>query len=208
MKVMYAVIVLVLLSCNNSNNDNTAKGKDSNISLHDSGLIKEKVYETEKLYDSSIYASYVPVSLKEYLDKEVTGWSIPAPAKWESYWFNQYKKDSSLVNFLTSDFNCDGKKDYALILREKKGTLSSYAIVSNATGFSKHKLEDLGEEMDKIGTGLELVLPATIHHIDDSDGEPPSLQLKCPAIQIIWFEQAARTFYWEKNKFKYVQTGD
>lgn len=208
MKVIYAVIVLVLLSCNNSSNDNTAKGNDSNKSPKDSTPPTEKIPETEKQYDSSVYASYIPVSLKEYLDKELTGWSIPAPAKWESYWFNQYKKDSSLVNFLTSDFNCDGKKDYALILREKKGTLSSYAIVSNATGFSKYKLEDLGEEMDKIGTGLELILPAIIHHTDDSDGEPPSLQLKCSAIQIIWFEQAARTFYWEKNKFKYVQTGD
>lgn len=200
------MMAVVLFSCNNNTSGDEPVKTDSNNKKKDS--IPPSVPETEKVYDSTIYAQYIPTVVKEYLDKELTGWSLPAPAKWESYWFNLYKKDSSLVNFLRADFNCDGQTDYALIMREKKGTIAAYAIVSTTTGFTKHRLQDLGKEMEHIGTGLELIPVSAVHHIGEGDEEPPPVQLKCPAVQIIWFEQAARTYYWEKNRFKYIQTGD
>lgn len=209
MKVLYAVIALIMLSCNNSGNDSPDETKkDSGNVTKDSLPPVNDIPETDKQYDSSIYASYIPAALKDHLDKALPGWSIPAPAKWEKYWFNQYKKDSSLVNIVPGDFNCDGQKDYALILRKKKKALAAYAFVSAANGFTKHELQDLGEEMELIGTGLELIRPSSVHHIGEGDEEPAPVQLKCDAVQIVWFEQAARTYYWNKNKFTYVQTGD
>lgn len=209
MKALYAVIALVMLSCNNSTDKSTETKKDTGNTKKDTTHIPvNNIPETDKQYDSSIYASYIPATLKEYLDKTLPGWSIPAPAKWEKYWFNQYKKDSSLVNIIPADFNCDGQKDYALILRKKKNALGVYAFVSAANGFTKHELQDLGEEMELIGTGLELIRPSSVHHIGEGDEEPAPVQLKCDAVQVVWFEQAARTYYWSKNKFTYVQTGD
>jgi hypothetical protein len=209
MKILFAIIAIAFISCNNSNNDKPADTKkDPGTATKDSVAPVNNVPETEKQYDSTVYASYIPAALKDYLDKELPGWAMPAPSKWEKYSFNQYKKDNSLVNIVPGDFNCDNQKDYALILRKKKNALAAYAFVSGNNGFTKHQLQDLGEEMDMINTGLELIPPSAVHHIGEGDEEPAPVQLKCDAVQVIWFEQAARTYYWNKNRFTYVQTGD
>ena len=204
MKFLFALIAVALFSCNNSGNDkSTETTKDPDAVKKDTTPPINNIPETDRQYDSTIYASYIPAVLKDHLDKALPGWSIPAPAKWEKYWFNQYKKDSSLVNIVPADFNCDGQKDYALILHKKKNALAAYAFVSSANGFTKHELQELGEEMELIGTGLELIRPSSVHHIGEGDEEPAPVQLKCDAVQIVWFEQAARTYYWNKNKCKF-----
>lgn len=52
------------------------------------------------------------------MEQKLPHWHLMNPNSWENFWFKQYQKDSSLVNYITADFNCDEKMDYALLLAQ------------------------------------------------------------------------------------------
>jgi hypothetical protein len=206
MRFAFIIITATLVACNIP--DDT---KRSGISIDSSQQLTVSAdsvtSKKEKAIDSTIYRSYMPDELTAWLNKEFTGLAIPSPSRWDNYWFTQYKKDSSLVNYISGDYNCDGKKDHALIATEN-GTIVVYAFLATETGFKKERLETYGKDNGElIDIGLELLKPGKYEHLD-GDKQPPPANIKCAAIQLVYFEKAAVTYYWEKGKFKSIQTGD
>jgi hypothetical protein len=111
---------------------------------------------------------------------------------------------------VSGDFDCNGTKDYALLLKKSNGVLGVYAFLSTGSSFKSFEFMDLGKDAgEQIEIGLELLPPGEYNHIDaDSDEDPPPLKIKCNSVQVLNFERAAETFYWEKGKLKSITTGD
>jgi hypothetical protein len=171
---------------------------------------KPKVQQenTVSSQDSSFYSKYIPQPVLTLMEEKLPHWQLINPSKWDSFWFKQYQKDSSLVNYVPADFDCDGKEDYALLLANPKGEAAVWVLQSVGTSYQPFKLQDVETSENPIDVGIELIPKGKLDYIDLDDENTKSMRLKCPAIQMLFFERGAVTYYWDKNKFKSVQTGD
>ncbi|HEX8332100.1 MAG TPA: hypothetical protein VF622_05730 [Segetibacter sp.] len=211
MKTLIALLVFGFFSCgqdvstadNKTIDDTTENANKQSVSNTSPSVNSDR-------YSSGIFEQYIDPQLKAYLDNTFKGWTLPAPNRWDTVWFNQYKSDSTLVNYISGDFDCNGMKDYALLFKKANGVLAAYAFLSTDNLFKAAELVDLGkDEGEHIEIGLELLPPGKYNHIDPvSDEDPPPVTIKCNSVQVLNFERAAETFYWEKGKFKSITTGD
>lgn len=211
MKKLTALLVYGLVSCGQA--VSTADPKtidDTSQTVKKSSTPGTSTSKDNNKYSSSIYERYINPRLKIYLDNEFNGWTLPTPSRWDTVWFNQYKSDTTLVNYISGDFDCNKKKDYALLFKKASDEIVAYAFLSTGDTFKPIKLMDFGKDSgEPIEIGLELLPPGNYNHIDpESEEEPPPVRIKCNSVQVLNFERAAETFYWEKSKLKSIITGD
>jgi hypothetical protein len=216
MKTLTALILLALLSCKQQTTTGATKIIGDTKTPGDTSPVPAKTSSGRGMIDTfdqrsnNTYQRYIDQRLKSYLDTASGGWALPAPNRWDTVWFNLYHEDSSLVNYVSGDFDCNGIKDYALILKKANGTIGAYAFLSMGSTFKSEEIIEFGKDTgQQIDIGLDLLPPGTYHYIEpDSEKEPPPIKLKCNSIQVMYFERAAETYYWEKGKFKSITTGD
>lgn len=132
------------------------------------------------------------------------GWKIPAPDKWWKDNFNEFKTSNHLVNFISGDFNCDKRTDYALILADEREQSAIWAFFAKKNGFEKVKVEDSGNVSEQIDFALSALEPGE----HGGEWNPKPVKIKCRAIEVISFEKAADAYYWDDGKFKSVITSD
>lgn len=211
MKTLTALLIFGIVSCGqaelaaDSKTIDDTTGTVNKLSANNTSLS----VNVDK-YSSRIYERYIDLQLKAYLDKKFQGWILPAPNRWDTVWFNQYQSDTTLVNYISGDFDCNKKKDYALLLKKASGEMGVYAFLSIGDTFKPIELMDFGKDTgEKIEIGLELLPPGEYNHIDpESEEDPPPVKIKCKSVQVLNFEKAAETFYWDKGKMKSITTGD
>ncbi len=164
------------------------------------------IIESNSLYDSGldVYSNYLPSLFRAYVTDYAIPWTIPKQDAWEKYWWDQYKKDKSLVNYVSGDFNCDNAPDHAMILTDPSGAVSAWAFFAKDGSFEKVMLEKIPIEEGPIGIGIELLPKGKQGDLSTNK----TFDVKCDGITIIFFERAAHSYYWEKGKFKMIQTGD
>lgn len=204
MKYFHVLLAIVLFACG----QNTTEKKTTTDTVAMQPAPGDTSVSTDTL-ESSIYDRYLPPALMSYIRQSLPEWTLPDPAAWEKYWFDEYKKDKSLVNFISADFNCDTAADHALILVNKKGDIGAWAFLAKDGSFEKNKLDEF-ENLSggPIGAGL-MVLEKGKHGYIGADGEiEKPVSVKCEGVTVIFFEKAARSYYWEKGKVKAIQTGD
>jgi hypothetical protein len=157
----------------------------------------------------NVPTQYIDSGLQAYLDTALKGWTLPAPNRWDTVWYNQYKNQDNLVNHVQGDFDCNKRPDYALIFKKGDGTLVAYAFLSKGGSFESFELIDLGKDTNGlIEFGLELMPPGKYTYMDPESDEAPSVRINCHAVQVLSFEKGAETFYWEKGELKSIMTGD
>lgn len=193
MKTLTTILPIVLFSCGQTT---TTDKKVNSDSTHN---------ESKDIAPQTI----VDNQLKAYLDTAFNGWTIPSPDRWDSVWFNQYKNDGNLVNYVEGDFDCNKETDYALLFKRGDGNLVAYAFLSSDKSFEKFELINFGKDTTElIDYGLEIIPPGKINYMDPESDDAPFVISKCNAVQVLSFEKGAETFYWEKGKLKSVPTGD
>ncbi len=206
MKALTAILALGLISCGQTA---TTADTDAVDSIKIDKVSTVKTTTPDDAYNSNIYDLYVNPQLKTYLDKTFKGWTFPAPDRWDTVWFNQYKNEVNLVNYVTGDFDCNNQKDFAILFKKADGVIAAYAFISLGKSFQAFELIDFGKDSDEqLEFGLELLPPGKYNYMDPESDEAPSVKIKCNAVQILNFEKGAETFYWEKGKVKSIMTGD
>lgn len=217
MKPLLAIIFLFgLLSCTNRKHKSEVKEKvkkDTSIVIQSPEKMTGNRESPDSFpsfdYDLKVYDEYLPAHLKSYINKNLPQWKLPDPSEWDNLWFQSYKSPNSLVNYIRGDFNCDQKEDYGLLLSDKTNSIAAWIIHSDENGYSGVKLEDIGTFDNHIQVGLELVEAGDLNYIDpDIEDEPKPIRLKCPAVQVVYFEKGAATYYWDNGKYNSVITGD
>lgn len=213
--LLIALISLLFFSCVEQRREpkQETAASDSTVSVQQSYFEPDSFEMFQKLqayiYDSTIYDTYLPAGVKTYLATHLQDWQLPLPEQWDALWFQSYKKPDALINLTSGDFNCDGQKDYALLLSHKKdSTIGAWIIQSAGAGYNAIKLETLEKPEDHIQLGLELIEEGGLNYIAPDSDDTPSLKLVCPAVQVTYFEKGATTYYWNKGEYNSVQTGD
>jgi hypothetical protein len=192
MKTLTAILAIGLFSCGQTTTDQ----KVNSDSVHNE--IKDISGQTS-----------IDSQLKGYLDTAFNGWTIPAPNRWDTVWFNQYNNDGNLVYYVKGDFDCNKETDYAVLFKSGDGNLVAYAFLTSDKSFKKFELFDFGKDTTGlIDYGLELISPGKINYMDPESDDAPFVLAKCNAVQVLSFEKGAETFYWDKGKLKSVPTGD
>lgn len=214
--LLTAIIALLLLSCSDSRTQTTKEKTikvDSPTVAPSSDYLPDSAEMLQKLqnyvYDTTIYDQYLPADVKNFLFTHLPEWKLPHPGEWDALWFQTYKTPNSLVNFISGDFNCDGEKDYALLLTNKvDASLAAWIIQSGPDGYTGIKLEDYDKQENHIQLGLELIPPGSLNYMDLDSDEEQVLKLECSAVQVSYFEKGATTYYWNKDQYSSVVTGD
>jgi hypothetical protein len=208
MKPLIALLILELFSCGEVATTADTKTIDTTQSVKETTINYTSTSEN-KQYNKDIYERYIDPRLKNYLDNEFKEWTLPAPSRWDTVWFNQYKSDSTLVNYISGDFDCNQQKDFVLLFQKANGELSAYAFLSSGNSIKAVKLMDLGINTgEQIEFGVELLPPGKYNYMDPESEDAPSVKINCNAVQVLSFEKGAETFYWEKGKLKSIMTGD
>jgi hypothetical protein len=204
MRYLLFLFLVAFAACKNSGNDK------KHISPSDSAVIKQgPLTEEDANADStspspSVYYAYLPAGLSSHVNALLPDWTLPDQSNWDKYWW--YKKDKSLVSYVSGDFNCDNKTDHALILTKKNGDYAAWAFLAKDSSFQDVKLEEISREGGPIGIGIEILEKGKHGDLDNDKAKP--VDVACEGVTIIFFEKAAHSFYWEKGKVKRIQTGD
>jgi hypothetical protein len=211
MKTLTALLIFGLLSCRQSTTTGNAKAIDNSSQIvlvsagSSNGISQKGDNDSSKIYDK-----YIDRGLRAYMDTAFTDWTLPPTNRWDTVYFNLYQGDSSLVNYVSGDFDCNGMKDFVLVLQKRTGVLGVYAFLSTGSSFKPAEIMDLGKDTgEQIAIGLDLLPPGNYQYLEPgSEVEAPPIKIRCNGIRVLHFENTAETFYWEKGKFKSIPTGD
>ena len=192
--------MIVFLACNQNEQK---KGSEEINNKIDSLIAKDTVQPAAIM----IYTRYVPAQLLSHLSATMPEWRLPDPSSWEKYWWDQHKTDSTLVNYIAGDFDCNGKRDHAMILTDAKNNIGAWAFLSKGNSFENFKLDEFENPGGQIGCGLMLLPPGQHGDLNQEDVKY-RVNVKCQGITVIFFEKAARSYYFENGKLKWIQSGD
>ena len=141
-------------------------------------------------------------------------WELPSPQRWDTYWEKEYGDSTGTLGHRQADLDGDGTVDHALLLSRKDTADrdSAYAVVIRF-GNDRDTLlsvEPWAEADGHIGMGLDLEPPGMLGHLGGEEGGEPEgrVELKQPAVTLVYFEKASITWYWKDGSFHKVWTGD
>jgi hypothetical protein len=201
------ILAVGFIACTQPNTTQQLQNKDALLlSKTDSPIVQPQ--NSFVNYDSTIYNQFIPLNVRNLVKLKLPQWHLPNPNTWEAVWFDSYKKDSVLVNYVSADFNCDSKQDYALLLINEKQEFAIWVLQSQNEDYKPIRLYDLGNMGKPLEVGIEHFGKGALNYLDENAEDVKSIMLKCPAIQVMFFEKTAVTYYWENGKYNEVQTGD
>jgi hypothetical protein len=169
----------------------------------------KKSADTVSIYPNAVYKLYLSPIVLKLVQQRLPKWKLPEPSTWDKFWFTNYKKQNTLVNYIAADFNGDRKNDYCLILKNKQNIFAVWVLQSDKKDYLPIKLYETSSKTLPIEIGLELIPKGKLNYIDfDNDKTPKPIDLHNPAIQVVFFETSAQTYYWKNGKYLSVTTGD
>ena|SRR5688572_3702512 len=204
------ILAVGFIACAQPNPTQKIENKDTlSVRKSDTPIVqRQQPQDSIVPYANTIYHQFISQNVMNLTKQTLPQWHLPNPNTWDAVWFNGYKKDSALVNYVAADFNCDNKQDYALLLTNAKKEFTIWVLQSQNEGYKPIRLYELGNMEKPLEVGIELVAKGAINYLDENAEDVKSITLKCPAIQVMFFEKAAVTYYWENGKYNEVQTGD
>lgn len=144
-----------------------------------------------------------------FIRTSMPGWSVPESTEWEKYWYDRYKKNKNTVYRVQSDFDGNGQRDYAFILRDTTGKYAVWAFMGTDETFTPYPIYDITRLADrKLHVGLGVLKAGTYNDLNTTDTVPAKVQTEHPAIHVVFFETAAKAYYWKDSSFHLIQTGD
>jgi hypothetical protein len=206
MRKFLLIMIFGLSACGQSNLQSVSEAptKDT-ISKTDSP--EPNYLDSIPTFQKTVYNT-IDTSALSLMKQLLPDWELPDPSNWEKFWFKEYMKNGNFVVFISGDFNCDDITDYVFLLQNKENDFAVWILQSEHSDFSPIKLYNIGKRASRLDIGIELVPKGRLFYIDFENDNPPPITLKCPGIQIVSFERAASTYYWDNGIYKTVITGD
>lgn len=177
MRHFLIVLLVTIISCQTRRKEHN----DSNLTTKDSEL-------------------HLPPFVQNYLVKELSGWQLAPKESWADTIFKKYQTDSSQINYILADFNCDNKPDFAAILKDSIGNFAAFEISSFDQYYLHHELENYGV-VGKLDFGIHYLKPGTTFQRYDG-----SLQIfDCGAVEKFFTNRdSKKIFYSDKTGASFV----
>lgn len=147
--------------------------------------------------------------VRQFIRDSMRGWSTPGSSTWEKYWYERYKKKGNTVYRVQSDFDGNGEKDYAFILKDSSDQYVVWAFLKQEDTYAPYRIYDITRLPGrKLHVGLGVLPAGTYNDLNTMDTIPAKVQTAHPAIHVVFFETAAKAYYWKDGRFHLIQTGD
>lgn len=147
--------------------------------------------------------------IHRFIQTAMPAWSVPESSEWEKYWYDRYKKDKNTVYRVQEDFDGNGQRDYAFILKDSAGKYAVWAFMGKEERYTPHRIYDITRLPDrKLHVGLGVLKAGTYHDLNTVDTVPAKVTTEHPAVHVVFFETAAKAYYWKDSAFHLIQTGD
>lgn len=144
-----------------------------------------------------------------YISTNLPGWVVPGTDEWEKYWYDRYHRDGNTVYRVQSDFDGNNQRDYALILKDTAGRYAVWAFMGSGESFTSHRVYDITRLADrKLHVGLGVLKAGTYDDLNTTGSIPAKVTTEHPAIHVVFFETAAKAYFWKNSAFHLIQTGD
>ncbi len=168
MKILISLILTLFVSCD---------------------LNHRKTDSSQLSTDDAIIPSFVYTHMKENL----SGWQLIS----NNSGLNESEFDSSKMNFVLADINCDDKVDFTGILKDTVGNLVVYQIRSIKKFYIGSELESFNKDKE-LDFGLRYLNSKDSFKYDDSSSEI----FKCGAIERFNLKnKEKKIFYANENGF-------
>lgn len=146
--------------------------------------------------------------IETYLQSQMPQWKVPEASEWEPYWYKRYNKGTNRVYRTQADFDGNAQTDYAYILKNDGGQYAVWAFLKANDTYTAKKVYDITKFADKVHVGLDTLKAGSYHDLNSTGSVPAAVQTEHPAIHVIFFETAAKAYYWKNGAFHIIQTGD
>jgi hypothetical protein len=103
----------------------------------------------------------LPQFVQVYLAKELSGWELAPKESWDDTTFKKYQTDSSQINYILADFNCDKKPDFVAILKDSIGNFAAIKIFSFDQYYLHDELENYNNKK-RLDFGLRHIKPGAV----------------------------------------------
>ena len=141
----------------------------------------------------------LPLFVQHYLGNQLHGWKLAAKENWDDSVFRQYRTDSTQINFILADLNCDSITDWAAILTDSVGKHSAFKITSIGKYYSHTELESYMDK-DSLDVGLKFWPSGTSFNRYDG-----SVQIfDCGAVETFGIQSNSRKIFYSNNTGSYV----
>jgi hypothetical protein len=182
MRPFLIILVVTIISCNS---------QQDTKSNSDVTLVKSK-------------KAILPRFVQDYLSSNLHGWTLASNDKWDDMAFKKYSTDTSRINYVLTDINCDGKFDFTGILQDSTGNFATFQIYSFDQYYVSRQLESYGDKK-KINFGLKLIDAKTpFKHYDGS-----SETFKCGAVERFNLNNGGKKIFYANEKgFFEIEVGE
>jgi hypothetical protein len=137
----------------------------------------------------------LPLFVQKSLANELKGWKLAPQESWDDTIFKNYQTDSSQINYILADFNCDNKPDFAAILKDSAGNFASFMISSFGEYYIQDELERY-QNRKKLNIGIRYLKPGSTFQRYDG-----SLQIfDCGAIESFTSNRNSKKIFYSNNK--------
>jgi hypothetical protein len=181
MRSIFLVIIVLVAGCRNHHNVSVPVTITGSKDITDStGLIPKKV--------------------REYLETNFAGWSIPDTADYKKCWWSFYER-TQVPYYVTTDLNDDKLPDYALILKNVN-TIRLVILVGKGNTFTNRMPDDFCQPhtANDIQFGLAIEPPGLTDCIVDNI--ECSITIRSNAIALMELECKSKYYYWQDGIVK------
>ncbi len=177
MRVFHLLILIIIISCQSR----------QDINRNSTKTIAEKTDNPA-----------VPSFFHNFIRSNLPSWKITTKNNWEDLAWKNYKSDSSQINYVLADINCDGKVDFTGIMVDSTSKLTTFQIYSIGQDYSFRELE--GHESKKLNIGLRFIKPLNPFKHPDGFIE----KFKCGAIESFNLLNEEKKIYHTNEKGYFV----
>jgi hypothetical protein len=199
LNILMACSLFLFAACTGNNTPEEQTATDTTISIPP---------DTDTSVENSPSQSFSGPDIDQYIQTSMPGWTVPEASTWEKYWYDRYEKGKNTVYRVQEDFDGNGQTDYAFILKDNRDKYAVWAFLQNDTSYTTHRIYDITRSNRKLHVGLGVLEAGTYDDLNTTDTALAKVQTEHPAIHVIFFETAARAYYWKDGRFHLIQTGD
>ena len=206
MNRLFGFVCIGLLCCQQSGN--TGKQSSINSAVVDSISMTMTAVEEKRYSLDEVYLKYLSEDLQTYIQTTHPSWQVPNQNLWYPQLFNKYKTNHSLVNYISGDFDGNGKTDHALIIDKGRNDLAVVAFLRVDSTFKTVELTVLSREGEKINYVLTLYKPGryTIADPDLGPTDKKQVILKSSSVGIGLFKELYEggddVYYWNNGELR------
>lgn len=182
MRLSLIILIAIIISCNSQPDTNG----NSDVTV----LKNEKVT--------------LPRFVQDYLSSNLHGWTLASNDNWDVTAFDKYSTDTSKMNYVLTDINCDGKSDFTGILQDSIGNFATFQIYSLDQYYVSRQLESYGDKK-KLNFGLKLIDAETPFKHYDGSAET----FKCGAVERFNLNNGGKKIFYANDKgFFEIEVGE